>query len=304
MRVFVTGASSTPGYKIMLEFAAAGYSVHAQFNVHEVPDTENVFKVKLDFTSGLDKLVNALNEVRPDLIIHTAAIGDVDKCETDRHLAWVVNVEATRAIARKASKLGSYVLYLSTDYVFDGEKGMYKEEDVPSPVNYYGLTKLVAENIIGSTLGKYSVIRTSHIYGFGMGRKNFARYVVETLSKGAKVKAIVDQWLSPTLNTLLARAVREVVEMEYTGFLHVAGERINRYDFAKAIARKFGFDTSLIEPAFMNGFKFVAKRPRDSSLDSSRAKRLVKIDFHSLEHSLEVLYNEWLEISRGGKHAV
>jgi dTDP-4-dehydrorhamnose reductase len=295
MRVLVTGSSSTPGYRIVEELAKAGYKVYAHYNEHEIPDIDNVVKVKADFRN-LERVAQLVKESKPDIVIHTAAIGDVDKCEVDKELAWRVNVEATLALVKESSKMGIYFLYLSTDYVFDGERGLYREDDVPNPINYYGLTKLGAENVVRSGLDKYAIVRTSHIYGFGMGRKNFARAVVESLSQGQKVRALVDQWLSPTLNTLLAKAVREIIEKDYTGVIHIAGERISRYDFAKAIARRFGFDENLIEPITMRDIQFKAKRPRDSSLDTSRARSILKTDFYTLKNSLEVFYREWLEL--------
>ena len=295
MKVLVTGGSSTPGFRIVEEFAKAGYKVIAQYNEHEIPAIDNVVKVRVDFRD-VEKVVELVNEVKPDIVIHTAAIGDVDKCEIDKELAWRVNVEATLALAKNTSKLNSYFLYLSTDYVFDGEKGLYKEDDIPNPVNYYGFTKLIAENIVRSSLERCSIVRTSHIYGFGMGRKNFARAVVEALSQGQKIKALVDQWLSPTLNTLLAKAVRELVEMNYIGVIHIAGERISRYEFAKAIARRFNFDEDLVEPITMKDIQFRARRPRDSSLDTSKARSILKTDFYTLKISLDILYREWLKL--------
>ena len=297
MRVLVTGGSSTPGYRIVQEFARAGYRVVAQYNEHEIPEINGIERVRVDFRES-SKIVDLVNNFKPDIIIHTAAIGDVDKCEIEKELAWKVNVEATLTFTKAASKLNAFLLYISTDYVFDGERGLYKEDDVPNPVNYYGLTKLIAENIIKSALSKYSIIRTSQIYGFGLGRVNFARAVVESLSNGQKVRALVDQWLSPTLNTLLAKVVREVIEMEYTGIIHVAGERISRYDFARAIARKFGFDEKLIEAITMRDIPFKTRRPRDSSLDISKAKSIVKTDFYTLENSLNTFYREWMELRR------
>jgi len=293
LKVLVTGGSSTPGYRIVQEFTKAGYKVITQYNENEIPEIEGVEKVKVDFLD-LNKLVDFVNMVKPEVIIHTAALGDVDKCESDKELAWRVNVDATLILTRESLKYNAYFLYLSTDYVFDGERGLYKEEDIPNPVNYYGLTKLIAENIVRSALSRYSIVRTSHIYGFGMGRINFARAVVESLSKGQRVRALVDQWLSPTLNTLLAKAIRELIEIEYTGVIHVAGERVSRYDFAKAIARKFSFNEGLIEPTTMRDIHFKAKRPRDSSLDVSKARKLIKTDFYTLENSLNVFYSEWL----------
>jgi dTDP-4-dehydrorhamnose reductase len=295
MKILVTGGSSTPGFRIVEELAKAGYKVFAHYNEHDIPNMDNVAKVKADFRD-LEKVAQLVRETKPDVVVHTAAIGDVDKCEVDREFAWRVNVEATLALVKEASRIDAYFLYLSTDYVFDGERGLYRENDAPNPVNYYGLTKLVAENVVRSGLNKYSIVRTSHIYGFGMGRKNFARAVVESLSQGQKVRALVDQWLSPTLNTLLAKAIKELIEANYIGVIHVAGERISRYDFAKAIARRFGFDESLIEPITMNDIQFKARRPRDSSLDTARARSILKIDFYTLKNSLEVFYREWLEL--------
>jgi len=297
LRVLVTGGSSTPGYRIVQEFARAGYRVVAQYNEHEIPEINGIERVRVDFRES-SKIVDLVNNFKPDIIIHTAAIGDVDKCEIEKELAWKVNVEATLTFTKAASKLNAFLLYLSTDYVFDGERGLYKEDDVPNPVNYYGLTKLIAENIIKSALSKYSIIRTSQIYGFGLGRVNFARAVVESLSNGQKVRALVDQWLSPTLNTLLAKVVREIIEIEYTGIIHVAGERINRYDFARAIAKKFGLDEKLIEAITMRDIQFKTRRPRDSSLDVSKAKSIVKTDFYTLENSLNTFYREWMELRR------
>lgn len=299
MIVLVTGGSSTPGFRIVEEFASAGYRVVAQYNEHEIPEVGGVERVRVDFRD-ISKVLELVNRVRPDVIIHTAAIGDVDRCETERELAWRVNVEATLALVKGASRFGTYFLYLSTDYVFDGERGQYKEDDIPNPVNYYGLTKLIAESIVRGGLERFSIVRTSHIYGFGPGRKNFARVVIESLSRGQRVRALTDQWLSPTLNTLLARAIRELVEIGYTGVIHVAGEKISRYDFAKAIAKRFGFDENLIEPITTKDLQFKAKRPKDSSLDSSKARSLLKTDFHTLRGSLDVLYREWLETKGGG----
>lgn len=289
MRVFVTGVSSTPGYKIALELVVAGYEVYGQYNAHPV-GLEGAKLLKLDLTDAA-KAQETLGEIRPDIVIHTAALGDVDKCEEDKAYCYAVNTAATAALAKKAAELGSYFIYLSTDYVFDGERGMYKEEDPPNPVNYYGLTKLLAEHS-SLAVPKSAVVRTSHIYGTGPGRKNFARAVLESLREGKEVRALVDQWLSPTLNTLLAKAIREIMERELTGIFHVAGQRASRYEFATAIARKFGLDERLIKPAQSSEIKFKARRPRDSSLDCTRARDILKTEFHSLDYSLEVWKRE------------
>ena len=295
MRVLVTGGSSTPGYKLAIRLAEKGYDVYAQYFSHEVPEISGVRGVRLDLRDA-EGIINVLGTIRPGVIVHAAAIGDVDLCESNKDLAWSVNVEATRLISRFAARNRSLLIYLSTDYVFDGERGMYGEEDTPNPVNYYGLTKLVAESIVASSTEDHVIVRTSHIYGFGMGRVNFARHVIESLSKGQPVKALTDQWLSPTLNTLLAEAISEIIEKGLRGLFHVAGERASRYEFARAVARRFGFREELIEPIVMGDIVFKARRPRDSSLNTEKALRVLKTPFHSLDHSLEILYREWISL--------
>jgi len=292
MRVLLTGASSSPGFKTLIELAEKGFEVYAVYNTNPITiELSNVKTVKLDLID-FSKTIDVFKELKPDIVVHMAALGDVDLCERDKALAWRVNVDTTRVLVRQVLKTGSVFLYLSTDYVFDGERGMYREIDTPNPVNFYGITKLIAEELV-RILDRGIVIRTSAIYGFGMGRKNFGRYLVEALSSGQEVKALIDQWLSPTLNTLLARAIVELLERELYGIYHIAGERVNRYDFAMRLARRFGFDVLLIKPARMEEMRWYAKRPRDSSLDCSKARATLKTEFHSLDYSLEILYQEW-----------
>lgn len=294
MKIFVTGASSTPGYKIMHILKLKGYKVYAQYNRNKV-DVEDVESFKLDLTN-FSRVIDVLDEVKPDAIIHAAAIGDVDLCEENKELAIRVNYEVTKILAKFSLRRGAYFIYISTDYVFDGEKGLYSEEYPPNPINFYGLTKLLGEVATSSILDNYIIVRTSQIYGFGMGRKNFGKYVVEALSRGEKVKAFIDQWLSPTLNTLLAEGVAELIEKNFTGLIHIAGERIDRYNFAKAIAKKFRFNEDLIEPISMRDVVFKARRPRDSSLSSAKARGVLKTNFYSLEYSLSRLYDEWVKL--------
>jgi len=293
MRVLLTGASSSPGFKTLIALVSRGFSVVATYNTHPISfEHPNASIVRLDLTE-FDRVAQLFSEARPDAVIHMAALGNVDQCEEDKQLAWRVNVEATRFLAKLCARSGVPMIYLSTDYVFDGERGMYREDDVPNPINFYGLTKLVAEEIVRSLVPKHAVVRTSAIYGLGMGRKNFGKFLIEALSSGQRVRALIDQWLSPTLNTLLAEAVVEILERELWGTYHVAGERVSRYEFAIRLAERFGFDKSLIEPARMSDFSWRARRPRDSSLDCSKARSMLRTEFHSLEHSLNVLYSEW-----------
>ena len=247
MKVLVTGASGLLGKELVRELLSRGYTVVAVYNRNPIGiESNELVKVKLDITNRAT-LEDLILKMQPNIIVHAAAYTDVDGCELRKDLAWRVNVEATRSIVKAARIVKSYLIYISTDYVFDGEKGMYREEDIPNPVNYYGLTKLIGEEIVKSSELEHIIIRTSAIYGVGGSKKSFAEFVAEELSKGRKVYALYDQYISPTLNTLLAQALMEVIELRLSGVLHIAGERMNRYKFALKIAEVLGLSKSLIE---------------------------------------------------------
>ena len=183
-------------------------------------------------------------------------------------------------------------------YVFDGEKGLYKETDTPNPINYYGLTKLIGEEIVRSSDLLYTIVRPSAIYGIGGSKKSFAEFVAEKLSRGEKIYALIDQYVSPTLNTLLAQTIAEIVEMRPLGTFHVAGERMNRYEFAVELAEALDLPVELIEKAGVKDMKkWIAKRPRDSSLDTSKARNILKTRFYDTELAIELFTQEWNNIA-------
>lgn len=301
MRLLVTGASGLLGFRVVEKALERGWEVVGVYNRHEIPlSHRNLRKVKLDISKSIF-LEDLILKTRPDVIVHSAAYTDVDGCEVNREYAWRVNVEATRSVVLATRVVRAYLVYVSTDYVFDGEKGMYKEEDMPYPVNYYGLTKLVAEQLVKNRDLLYCVVRPSAIYGWGPGKRNFATFVVEKLARGERVKALVDQFVSPTLNSLLADAILEIAEIKPLGFLHIAGERMSRFDFAVRIAEKLGLPVEGVEEAHMDELNWKARRPVDSSLDVSRASRLLKVDFSGMDRALDIFAEEYRSL--GGERA-
>jgi dTDP-4-dehydrorhamnose reductase len=293
MKILITGASSLPGYRTALEALRRGHEVVGLHYTHPIPiENEGLKKVSIDITR-LNDLKRLIVEEKPDVIIHMAALGDVDLCEKDKVLAWRTTVEPSIEIASTASKMGCFVVYLSTDYVFDGERGDYKEYDPPNPINYYGLTKLMGEVAFRSLCPKCAIVRASSIYGFGPGRTNFAKYLVEKLKAGEAIKALIDQYTSPTQATLLGKAIVEIAEEEVSGVFHVVGERLSRYEFAIKVADILGLDKSLIQAAEMKEMKWFAKRPKDSSLNSEHTRSLLKTDFYG--KAFEVLKDEYLQ---------
>ncbi|MCS7109292.1 MAG: dTDP-4-dehydrorhamnose reductase [Candidatus Micrarchaeota archaeon] len=287
MRIFITGGSGLLGSKIAEIALEKDYEVFSGYKSH-YPDFGEAIKFNL-----IDELsiIKALDIVNPDVIIHTAAMIDVDKCEIKKELAYKINVEGTRVLAEFARKKHIYLLYVSTDYVFDGNKGMYKEEDKTNPINYYGYTKLLGENLCRD----FCIARTCVIYGSkSTGNKsNFALWLIKSLEKEEEVRVVTDQFITPTLNTNLAEMILEFVDKNLKGIFHLAGTtRVSRFEFALEIAKTFDLDTNLIKPAKMSDINWIAKRPKDPSLDVSKAMKILKVKPLSLKEALLKLRNE------------
>jgi dTDP-4-dehydrorhamnose reductase len=273
LKLLITGASGLYGSKLAELAVARNFEVYS-CDVQELPVCGNF--VKFDVSNK--ELVNeTFKRVNPDVVVHAATLTDVDKCELNKELAWKINVEGTKNILEAAKSAGSFLIYISTDYVFNGEKGNYNESDKPDPINYYGLTKLKAEELVKAQ-AEYFIARPSVIYGStpAAGKVNFALWLIDALRKGERVKIVTDQWNTPTLNTNLADMTMEVVERRLTGTFHLCGAtRVSRYRFAELIAEAFGLDKSLIDSALSSQFKWPAKRPMDSSLDTSKAQQIL-----------------------------
>jgi len=287
MKIFITGGSGLLGYRLAEIAQERGYDVYSGY-CHNKPESGKPVKFDL---ANVDSIINAMNEVKPDVVIHSAALTDVDRCEVEKELAYKVNVEGTKAVAELAKKLNSFMVYISTDYVFDGERGMYKEDDETNPVNYYGYTKLLGEKHCQG----FCIARTCVIYGAkpASGKVNFALWLINKLEREENVKIVTDQYITPTLNTNLAKMVLELAERRIGGIFHLAGAtRVSRFEFAREIAKEFGLNESLISPSRMDELNWIAKRPRDSSLDVSKANKYLKEKPYDLGKALEILRKE------------
>jgi len=292
VKLLITGGSGLYGSKLAKAALAKNIEVYSG-DIQNLSQYGNF--VKLDITSK-EAVDEAFEAIAPDVVVHAASLTDVDKCELNKELAWKINVDGTKNILESARKTNSFLVYISTDYVFSGEKGCYVESDAANPINYYGITKLAAEKIV-QTREEYLIARPSVIYGStpAAGKVNFALWLIETLRKGEKVKIITDQWNTPTLNTNLAEMTLEAIERKITGVYHLCGaSRVSRFEFAQKIAETFGLDRALIEAACSSQFSWPAKRPQDSSLDTSKAQRTLNCKPLKITEALEQLKHELL----------
>lgn len=299
--ILITGASSLPGYRTTLEALKRGYEVLAISKERDVViDSKNLKKIKVDLTQE-GKIIEILEETKPEVIIHIAGYGDVDGCERNPKLAMELNYLSTKRLLQFSKKFRPFFVYLSTDYVFDGQRGSYKESDVPFPINYYGLSKFCGELAVEFLADEFAIVRASSIYGFGPGRENFAKFLVKKLSNDEKVTALIDQFTTPTQASLLGEAILEIIERKLTGIFHVVGEKMNRFEFAIKVVETLGLKKDLIIPIKMNEMSWIAKRPKDSSLDCERTKREIKVDFYSNSSAFDRLLREYRELKEGDK---
>jgi dTDP-4-dehydrorhamnose reductase len=267
-RILVTGASGLLGREVVEQAVVNGSDVCSVYFEHK-PDIGR--SLRLDLTNA-KSVKECLQAERPDFVINTASLTDVDRCEREPELAKIVNGDAAGFLAEACRDVDAFLVHVSTDYVFDGRRGNYNENDQPAPINQYGASKLLGEQLVK----KYEntcVGRTSVVFGWGrLPRLNFGAWVYSKLSKGEKVSVISDQFASPTLNTNLAAMVLELAKRRIRGLVHVAGAtKCSRYDFAVKLANALQLQPDIVTPIKSQASSWIAKRPNDSSLNVRRA---------------------------------
>lgn len=271
-RLLITGASGLLGSEIV-QLARKDYEVIPSHNTKLFHSDS----LRLDITD--QKQVSSLfRQLKPDTVIHTAAETSVDRCEIQKELAWKINVEGTGNVAVTCSKINAKIVYISTDYIFDGEKRFYTEEDTPNPINHYGITKLKGERQVKKFCKNYVILRTSVLYGWHPWKQNFVTWVINSLKQKKKISIVKDHFNTPTLADNLAKMTIEAVQKNVQGLYHASGsQRISRYEFAQQIAKTFNLNQNLINPIKMKHVTaWKAKRPKDSSLNTNKIKNLLK----------------------------
>ncbi|MEM1637915.1 MAG: SDR family oxidoreductase [Pyrobaculum sp.] len=235
--------------------------------------------------------VDVLKSFRPDAVVISAAYTDVDRCEEEPARCLAVNCLGVAAVAKALP--GAHVVYISTDYVFSGDRGMYAESDLPSPVQWYGVSKLCGERAAAAYASKWTVLRPSTLFGVGGSKLNFAMWAAGELSAGRKIRAYTDLYSSPTLADSLAEAVAEALERGVYGLFHFAGaDRASRYQWALAIAKRLGAE-GLVEPSSSAAASWRAKRPRDSSLSVEKARGVFKTRPLALDEAIDKFVEEF-----------
>ncbi len=231
----------------------------------------------------------------PDVIIHAGAMTQADDCERSKDACWMVNVTATRYLLQGAEKAGAFFLFLSTDFVFDGLSGPYKEDDAVNPVNYYGASKVAAERIVKQAKVPWAIARTVLVYGVADDprRSNIITWVKSNLEQKKKLKVVNDQWRTPTLVQDLAEGCKRIIDKKAEGIFHLSGkDMLTPYDMAMQVANYLNLDTKLFEKVDASSFKQPAQRPAKTGFVIDKAERELGFAPRSFEEGLKLVIEQ------------
>lgn len=281
MKILITGANGLLGSYLVTDLTNQGHDVIATSKglcrISTLTAPGKVTYHSLDITNAV--LVEEIIDItRPDIIIHAAALTQADYCETNKAECWEVNVTATRFIIEAARKISARLIYVSTDFVFDGKNGPYKETDQPAPVNYYGCSKMVAEKSVMESGMSWSVARTVLVYGNSnsVSRTNIISWAAEKLKLGEKIRVVNDQYRTPTFTGDLAKGIRLIAEKKATGIFHLSGkDMLTPYDMAIETAEYLGLDKDLIEKVDAAVFSQPATRPLKTGFIIEKARTVL-----------------------------
>jgi dTDP-4-dehydrorhamnose reductase len=274
-RLMITGGSGLLGSNLARR-ATENFRVFATHHTRTAQIPGCIF-IPLNITNR-QEVMAATGDIKPDVIIHTAALVNVDYCQGHPDESLKINAAGTENMAIAAREYNAKLIYISTDSVFEGSKGKYKEEDKTNPVNVYAATKLEGERRIARILPERVIARTA-FYGWSpinSQATSLAHWVVNNLREKKEINMFTDVFFSPIEAGNLAEALLEICGKNISGVYHVAGsERCSKYDFGVETARVFGLDESLIHPSSITEANLKAPRPRDISLDVSKIKRAI-----------------------------
>ena len=294
MHLSVTGASGLLGLNLSLVAFAQGYQVtglsHTRL-LKGVPfDLQQVDLLKIDHA------LITIAESRPDAIIHCAAIADLNTAESAPSLAYQLNCEAAGALAEAAFRWGIPFLHISTDAVFNGRTGGYREHDLVNPLSVYAKSKLAGEQLVMDK-NPEAIIARVVFFGWSLsGERSLAEFFFNNLRSGNRIKGFTDTYFSPLYVEDLAEILLEMITAEMKGLYHVVSpQHLSKYDFGVLIARTFGFDPGLIEPVSMHDVKRGAERSMNLVLRSEKLQAALGHPLPSVDNGIERFYQRWLE---------
>ncbi len=241
------------------------------------------------------KVKSIIEEIQPDFIVNTAAMTHVDVCEDNKEACDLINVELVRQLVKFSKKVNSHLIHISTDFIFDGKDGPYKEDDTPNPLNYYGLSKLKSEEILTNSTIDYTILRTILVYGYvkGLSRNNIVLWIRDMVSAKKEVTIIDDQFRMPTLVDDLAYACLLVVQKKAIGIYNVSSSQLlSIYDIAIEVADVYDLDKNYIKRVTTKELNQRAPRPVKTGFDLTKSHKLLGLPLYSFKERLQHFKNQ------------
>ena len=292
-KILITGSNGLLGQKLVSLLAQ-------QSDIQLIATSRG--KNRLSFTNGYEyqemditnaqQVAEVIGRILPDAIIHTAAMTNVDQCESEKDLCWTMNVKVLEYLTEACEKHSVFLCHLSTDFVFDGEAGPYSEEAKPNPISFYGWSKYAAEEVIKRSKCTWSIVRTVLVYGItnDMSRSNIILWVKKSLEQQKPINVVIDQFRTPTLAEDLAMGCWLVVDKKVEGIFHISGKDfLTPYQMAIKTADFFQLDKSLITPVDSNNFTQPAKRPARTGFVLDKAVSVLGYNPVSFEEGIGIL---------------
>lgn len=285
-RILITGAFGQLGEAVIRELQPHFDLLATDI---QIPETKSfLYQVKhLDITSK-PSVIKIVKNFNPEIIINLASYTDVDGCETNREIAWNVNVRGVEYLLEAIRRKKTRIIHISSDYIFDGENGPYDEKDIPNPINYYGKTKLASENAIRGSANPGVILRTNVLYGSSTrSRASFVNWVVTSLRQGKEITVVDDQIGNPTWAGGLAEAIKMAILLNVRGIFNYGGaEFLSRFQFAQKIANVFECDKSSVVPVSTDDLNQIAQRPLKSGLITNKIEDILGLRTYEVEYCL------------------
>ena len=296
-KVLVTGSNGLLGQKLTdLYLLEAGIELIATGRgANRYPLKQGYLYEELDITNR-SQVMDIFNKYRPDCIIHTAAMTNVDACELDHEACVLQNIDAVQNVVDMAKNINAHLVHLSTDFIFDGKAGPYKEDAVPNPLSFYGESKLKAEQIVMKGSENWAIARTVLVYGLvaDMSRTNIVLWAKDALEHKKSIKVVDDQYRTPTLAEDLALGCRLLEKHEARGIYNISGkDYLNIYELVSRVANYFGYSMDNVERVNSTTLNQPAKRPPVTGFDISKANKELGYKPHSFEEGIEIVQKQF-----------